>query len=185
MMVNLMLALSFALLPACGGGEFYRNAGMDFGSIQTVAVLPLVNISKDLQAHERVRDVLMTSLLASGGTYVLPPGEVARGCISAGIANPAAPTSEEVVKLCKILKIEAVVAGTVKEYGETRSGSSSANVISMSLQISEGQTGKIVWSASSTQGGIGFTERLLGGGGEAMNIVTEKAVNDILDKLFK
>jgi hypothetical protein len=177
--------LSLAFLSACASADFYRNPNMDFGSIQTVAVMPLMNIAKDLQANDRVRDVFITSLLATGSMYVLPPGEVARGASSAGMVNPASPTSDEVVKLCKILKVDAVITGTVKEYGETRSGSSSANLISMSMQMSEGQTGKVVWSATSTQGGITFSDRLLGGGGEAMNVVTEKAVNDILNKLFK
>jgi hypothetical protein len=42
-----------------------------------------------------------------------------------------------------------------------------------------------VWAASSTQGGIGFGDRMLGGGGRPLNDVTEAAVNELLDKLFK
>jgi hypothetical protein len=49
----------------------------------------------------------------------------------------------------------------------------------------ETQTGKIVWTASSTQGGIGILDRLFGGGGQPMNKVTEKAINDLINKLFK
>ena len=40
-------------------------------------------------------------------------------------------------------------------------------------------------SASSTKGGITFGDRLLGRGGEPMNVVTEKAVDEIIDKPFK
>ena len=57
-------------------------------------------------------------------------------------------------------------------------------MVSVSFKMMEGQNGKIVWSASSTRGGVGFKDRLLGGGGEPMNVITEKAVNDILNKLF-
>jgi hypothetical protein len=53
------------------------------------------------------------------------------------------------------------------------------------MQMIETQTGRVVWAASSTKGGITFGDRLLGGGGEPMNVVTEKAVDDIIDKLFK
>jgi len=35
------------------------------------------------------------------------------------------------------------------------------------------------------EGGINLGDRLFGGGGEPMNVVTEKAVDDIIDKLFK
>jgi hypothetical protein len=40
-------------------------------------------------------------------------------------------------------------------------------------------------AASSTKGGITFGDRLLGGGGEPMNVVNEEVVDEIIDKLFK
>ena len=49
----------------------------------------------------------------------------------------------------------------------------------------EARTGKVVWTASSTKGGVSALDRLFGGGGKPMNDVTEKAVNDILNKFFK
>jgi len=184
-----MMALVLILLSACGGvgggGGSFRNAEFDFGSIQTVGIMPLVNLSKDAQSGDRIRDVFITSLLATGGMYVIPPGETARGIISVGVSYPTQPTPEETVKLCKMLKIDGLLVGAVREYGEVRSGSAVANIISISMQMFEGQTGKVVWSASSTQGGIGVTDRLFGGGGESMNVVTEKAVNELIDKLFK
>jgi len=73
----------------------------------------------------------------------------------------------------------------VREYGEVRSGTTSANIISLSLQMIETQTGKVVWTASSTKGGISIWDRLFGGGGQPMNVITEKAVNDLINKLFK
>jgi len=183
---RLILVLTLALISGCAGGsDYFRNSEMDFGSLQTVGVMPLANLSKDAQAGDRVRDVFTTSLLATGGMYAIPPGELARGITAAGIANPTAPSPEEVVKLCKQLKIDGVIAGTVREYGEVRTASIGANVISMSLQLFEGQTGKVVWSAATTQGGIGLSDRFFGGGGESMNVVTEKAVNELINKLFQ
>ena len=157
---------------------------MDFGSIQTVEVLPFANLSRDNAAGDRVRDVFITSLLATGAVYVVPVGEVNRGIIRAGIANPAAPSTDEVVKLGSFIKADAVLMGTLKEYGEVRSGSSVGSIISLSLQMVETQTGRVVWSGSTTKGGIGVTDRLFGGGGEPMNTITEKAVDDIINKLL-
>lgn len=162
----------------------YRDENMDFGAIRTVAIMPLLNLSRENAAGERVRDVFTTSLLATGGVYVIPVGEVARGMLRAGIAMPNAPSTEEIVKLGGFIKADAVITGTVREYGEVRSGSAIANTISLSMQMFETQTGKAVWSASTTQGGIGVTDRLFGGGGEPMNKITEKAVDDIINKLF-
>ena len=158
---------------------------MDFGSIQTIAVMPFLNLSKETMAGERVRDVFINKLLATGAVYVLPIGEVARGIARTEVQNPAAPSQEEVVKLSGVIKVQAVITGVVKEYGEVRSGTSSANIISVSLQMLEGTTGKVVWTASTTKGGITIWDRLFGGGGRPMNDITDKAIDDLINKLFK
>jgi len=178
-------ALLLVLFTGCAaGGRSYHDKAMDFASIRTVAVLPFQNLTTTLSAHERVRDVFSNMLLSTGALYVLPAGEVQRGIVRAGLSNPSTPSKEEVVALGKALAVEAVITGVLKEYGETRAGNSTGNLISLSVEMIETQTGKVVWSASSTQGGVGFGDRLLGGGGEPMNIVTEDAVRDLLAKLF-
>ncbi len=168
-----------------GGGDTFRDQNMDFGSLQSVVVMPFMNVSKDQLAGDRVRDVFVIRLLATGGLYVVPTGEVMKAINAIGISNPGAPTNEEMAKLGTALKVQGVFTGMVREYGEIRSGSSVANAISLSLQLSEAQTGRIVWSASSTKGGIGMKDRLLGGGGDPMNDITVKAVNDLIDKLYQ
>jgi hypothetical protein len=174
------------VLAGCAGkGDIYRDPNMDFGAVQTVAVLPFSNLTRDSLAADRVRDVFINKLLSTGAVYVVPTGEVARGEAMAEIQNPFSPSPAEIVKLGPIIKCQAVIIGVVKEYGEVRSGTTSDNLISLSLQMIETQTGKIVWTASTTKGGITTWDRLFGGGGQAMNDVTEKAVNDLVNKLFK
>jgi hypothetical protein len=172
--------------PVCTAqvSDVYRDQRMDFGSIQTVAVVPFSNLARDQVVAERVRDVFINRLLSTEAVYVLPVGEVARGIAKLELQNPSAPTPEEVVKLGALLKADAVITGVVREYGEVRSGSTSANVISMSIQFIEAGTGKIVWSASSTKGGVSFWNRLIGGGGQPLNKVTEEAVDALFDKLL-
>lgn len=165
--------------------EIYRDSNMDFGAIQSIAVMPFVSLARDNIAAERVRDVFINDLLATGAVYVVPVGEVARGVSRSEIPNPAAPSPEEVLKLSNIIKVQAVITGVLKEYGEVRSGTTAANVISVSLQMMEAQTGKVVWSASTTRGGISVWDRLFGGGGQPMDKVTRKAVEDLINKLFK
>lgn len=179
-------AIALSCLTSCshGGGNFH-DAKMDFGSVQSVAVMPFVNLTRETGAAERVRNVFTTMLLSSGVLYVIPPGEVARGISRAGITEPTAPSPEEVVKFAGIVKVDAVITGVVREYGEVRSGITAANIVSFSAQMQESQTGKVVWSAATTRGGVSFWDRLLGGGGRPMNEVTEKAVDDVLDKLLK
>ncbi len=180
-----LIALLCFAVGACAGSAKYRDPNMDFGSVQKVAVLPFTNLSKEEKAAERVRDVFMNSLLATGGLYLLPPGEVARGISRAQVENRTSPTQEEVKKLGTILGVDSVITGVVREYGEVRSGSASANLVSVSLQMFEVKTGKVVWAASSTKGGVTTVDRLFGGGGKPMNDVTEEAAIDLINKLYR
>jgi hypothetical protein len=164
--------------------DVYKDPNMDFATIQTVAVMPFANLARDQIVADRVRDVFINRLLSSEAVYVLPVGEVARGMGKVELMNPMAPTPEEVVKLGAFLKADAVITGVVREYGEVRSGTTTANIISMSIQMMEAQSGKIVWSGSSTKGGISFMNRLFGGGGQPVNVVTEQAVDALFDKLL-
>ena len=163
----------------------YIDPNMDFGTVKSIAVMPLVSLAKDPIVAERVRDVFINKLLATGAVYVLPVGEVARGAARAEIQNPSTPSSEEAVKLGNIIKVQAIITGEVMEYGEVRSGTAASNIVSVSLQMMETQTGKVVWSASSAKGGINIWDRLFGGGGQPMTTVTVKAVNDLINKLLK
>lgn len=186
---NLLAAFVVCLLAlhasACAVRDVYKDTTMDFGLIQTVAVMPFVNLTKEPAAADRVRDVFMTMLLARSGLYVLPPGEISRGIMKTGIANPGAPSSEDAVKLGSVVKADVIVTGVVREYGELRSATTLANAVSMSVEMVETQTGRVIWAASSTRGGVGVLDRMFGGGGEPMNEVSEEAVNELLHKLFR
>ena len=164
--------------------DVYRDPNMDFGSIKTVAVLPFTNLARDQVVAERVRDVFINRLLSTEAVYVLPVGEVARGISKAEILNPSAPSPDEIIKLATLVKADAVITGVVREYGEVRSGTTTANIISMSIQLIEAGTGKVVWSGSTTKGGITFWNRLFGGGGQPVNQVTEEAIDALFDKLL-
>jgi len=183
--------LTFLLMTvfACSRGRTdsttYIDPNMDFGTIKSVAVMPFLSLAKDPVVAERVRDVFINRLLATGAVYVVPVGEVARGIVRAELQNPSVPSPEEAVKLGGLIKVQALITGTVREYGEVRSGTAASNIISVSVQMIETETGKVVWTASSTRGGVNIWDRLFGGGGTPMNKVTEKAVNDLISRLLK
>ncbi|MBI4699515.1 MAG: DUF799 family lipoprotein [Nitrospirae bacterium] len=183
--IILLLFIVFLMSCATAKDTSYHDPNMDFAAIKTVAVMPFENFSRDNLAADRVRDVFINMLLSTGEVYVIPTGEVSRGVVLVGITNPSAPSAEEIVKFTGIVKADAVITGAVKEYETVRSGTTSANVISMSLIMLEARTGKIVWTASSTKGGINTLDRLFGGGGEPMNDITEKAVNELINTFFK
>jgi len=182
--LKVVLFALLILLEGCAKDAYFEPE-MDFGSLQAVAVLPFKNLTSDKDAAERVRDTFMSMLLSTGALYVLPAGEVARGIARTGTAPPEEPSSEQIKKLGNVLEVDIVITGVLREYGVVRSGAISANVVSLSLQMIEVSSGRVVWSASSTKGGVTARDRLLGGGGEPMNSVTEQVIHDLLDKLFE
>ncbi len=187
-LLNNWLTCCLLLLAGCGTVATppdYTSQQMDFSAVRTVAVMPFQNLTADDQASERVRDAFMGMLLATEAIYVLPPGEVARGINRANLRIPEIPSVEDVIKLKALLKVDAVITGVLREYGQVRSGAAEANLVSLSLQMSETETGTIIWSAESTRGGVSMSDRLLGSGGQPMNTITMQVVNDLLDQLFE
>ena len=90
------------------------------------------------------------------------------------------------MKLCQMLKVDAVITGVLNEYGEVRTSSATAHVVALSLQMQEASTAKVVWAGTSSKGGVGWGARLLGStGGRPRPHVTEQVVDDLLDQLFK
>jgi hypothetical protein len=182
----LLLPLLLAFTGSCARSHPYHDRNMDFGSIRTVVVVPFWNLSSNQQAADRVRDVFANALLATQAVYVVPNGEVARAVSRLGLSSATSPTVDEVMKIGSLLKADAVITGVVREYGEVRAGTATSNVVSVSVQLIEAGTGKVVWSGSSTRGGVTWAARLLGTtGGDPMNAVTEQAVDDLLKQLFQ
>jgi len=185
-----VLLLSMPLLAAAcsqhrGSQTTFFDPNMDFGLIQSVVVLPFDNLTNSAKAGETARDIFMTTLQAKVDLYVVPPGEIHRAISRTQPENPKVPTEEEVVKLAANLEADVVITGTVLEYGQIRSGSASSNVCSLSVKMFEGQTGRVVWSASATRGGVSAGDRLVGSGGQPMNVVVSKAVDDLVDRLVQ
>ena len=183
-MIRKILLICFLIsLAGCGANTgVYHDKNMDFGSIHTLAILPIRSLQGS--GSEMLRDDLMNSLLATGAFYVIPSGEVAHGIAVSNMQDPTIPTTLQVQAFCKAEKADAVITGTISEYGQVRNGTSDANVIAVSLQMMEGQTGRVVWSADVSLGGITVLDRFFGGGAEPMNAITQKAVNDLIKKLF-
>ena len=58
-------------------------------------------------------------------------------------------------------------------------------MVSLSVQMLEAESGRVVWSASASAGGVSASDRVFGGGGRPMDDVTRSAVDKLLDRLFR
>jgi nitrogen regulatory protein PII len=118
-----------------GMNSTYRDPEIDLSLVQTVAVLPFDNLTSDDKAGERVRDVFSTMMQATGAVYVVPPGEVAKALGRARVQKFDEPTPEEVTAVGSAVKADVVITGVVREYGQVRSGNSTANAIAVGVKL--------------------------------------------------
>lgn len=153
----------------------FLHPDFDFGFVQRVAVLPIDNLSSDLQAGERTTRILITELLSSGALDVVEPGEV-RAAMSALRMTATEPTAEQVTSLGESLGTQAVIVGSVAQSEIVRSGTVAVPTVTLDLRMLETETGAAVWAATHTEQGSGGRAKWLGTGVEPISQTTRRCV---------
>jgi hypothetical protein len=177
--------LAAAMLAAgCAHPVRFVNPAGDLGVVRTVAVLTFENLAADKIAAERVQKIFTTELLALGAFEVVEPGEVAR-TLKREQVDPAKIVPEEVKKLGKALKSQALFLGSVLEYEEGRSTSTPSPQVTIQLRLLDTETGTTLWSVSRTSSGPTATARLFGLGGKTAIEVTQEMIREELGRLVR
>lgn len=165
------------------GSTEFTNPAIDFSFVERVAVLPFENLSADRQAGLRATRLMITELLASGAVDVVEPGEV-EGALARLGGSRTRPNTEEIVILGQALGVQAVVVGTVAQSDILRSGAVGIPVVTLDTQMVEAETGAIIWAATHTEKGKGFSARVLGTGGQPISETTRLCVQTLLASLL-
>jgi len=184
-LTTLVLGVAFDL--ACSGKmktTQFSNPRFDFGFVEKIAVLPLENLSTDLQAGERTTRILITELLSSGAVDVVEPGEV-RAALGRIPGSHTTPTTEQVIKLGELLGVQAVITGSVTQSEMVRSGTISVPTVTLDLHMLETETGAPVWAATHTDRGSGVSTKILGTGVEPIAKTTRRCVRKTIRTLVK
>ncbi len=175
--------LALAVMAACAHRPArYVNPSSDLGVVKTVAVIPFENLTGDKLASERVQKIFTTELLSLGAFEVVEPGEVLR-TLRAGGSDPAALTLDDVKKLGKALRAQALFLGVVVEYDEGRGGGTPTPQVTLQLRLLDTETATTVWSVSRTSSGATVTARLFGLGGKSASIVAQEIIREELSRL--
>lgn len=185
-----ILALGLLLATACGSTletTRFTNPDFDFSFVERVAVLPFDNLSGDRQAGHRAARITVTALLATGAVDVVEIGEVEAALVRLGVQPQRAVvlSSDQVVALGREVGAQAVLAGTVTESSNHRSGAVSMPVVTIDLHLIETETGVTVWAVTRTEKGSTFSARVLGAGGEAISDTTRRCVGELLETLIQ
>jgi len=178
--------------------KVYVNPNINFRFIKRVAVLPFENFAQDRFADKKVRDVFVTTLLASEVVDVPELGEVLLVMNTIGIASgqgqsefgPPNPQStsnisiETAKALGQALGVQGIILGSVEEYSIIRGASGSYPEISITMRMIDPKTGSIIWAVSHTEKGRLFLPSILGIGEETLSETLFKALKNIVDTLF-
>jgi hypothetical protein len=176
------------LFTGCGGKTtplYYISQDIDFSFIKRVAVLPLDNLTNDKFAHDAVRQVVISELLASGLVEVVCPGDVIATLETLKIKAGQSPSAEQIKAIGKALKVQAVILGAVNKFGEIREGNVSAPEITITLMMADTTSGSIIWSVTKTRGGADFWTKHFGAKAETMSEAVLKVVRDSIHTLYK
>ena len=159
--------------------SFLRD-NIDLGYVRTIAVLPILNNSKDEFAPERVRDVLVTQILAMGLFDVVDKGMV-DGMLLEEAIDPTKPFDRQIIKrIGQRLHVQAVMVGTVDFASETRRGSIVYPELTVTIRLLEVESGVIIWQASGHGSGDSLLRRLFG----QANIDSYKTTLDLITSLL-
>ena len=158
-----IIPLIFVISGCRGSAPVYHiSEDIDFSFYKRVAVMPFDNLTNEKFAGEIVRQVVISELLASGLVDVVLPGDVQRILDELDIKSTSSITTEQVTDIGKTLGVEAVIMGSVEEYGEVKMGNITVPQVTISLMMIDTGSCSIVWSVMQSRGGASFMARYFG-----------------------
>ena len=180
-------AIVLLLLAACSSGSQqtrYLHKNADLGAIGKVAVLPFESLTSEKVPADKVQKIFYVELLSLEVFDVAEPGQVTKVLRASGASiDQLGPA--EIQKIGKELGVDGVFTGTVVDFGEARSGPTSAPEVTLQLRLIETHSGTTIWSASQSRSGNGVSTRLFGVGGESLTQVARRIVRAELSTLLK
>jgi hypothetical protein len=176
------------MLVGCGGkftSEEYLRAEVDFDSISRVAVLPFINHTDDKYAHQRVRNVAITQLLALGVADVVDRG-IVDSVLFEEVIDPGQPIDLiNLKRLGQRLGVQAFLLGSVDMVVSRGSSSSSYPQLALTLRLLEAQSAAIIWQSSAHWTSESFLGKIFGIAPTDSYHINIELLNEMLKSLGK
>ncbi|WP_022853155.1 GNA1162 family protein [Thermodesulfatator atlanticus] len=181
----LLICLIF-LVTSCGAPlvqKSYLRPGVDVSYIKKIAVLKFQNNSQNKYAAERLRNIVITEILAKGIFDVVDKSLVDMVLMEEIVGEEGAYNKATLRRIARKLGVQAVLTGSVDAYDIERTGTYSYPVVGLSLTLIDGSTGEIVWQASGTASGYSTWGRIFGTKGKDLTELSFELVQRLLDTL--
>ena len=185
-------ALAVAALAGCAARKaVYLNQQANFGAVETVALLPLDNFTSDVNAPEKVGQILTIELLAADAFRLVDTGETKAALGRAGVVLTGNAVqlinemnAEQIRSVGEAIGAQALLMGTVREMGVDRSAGVPAPQVSLQFRLVDCASGDTIWSSVVSRSGAGAGARLFGVGGKSVNKAIQEMIREALGTLI-
>lgn len=182
--VLLPAAVFLILVSGCSTGtKQYIRPDVDPGKISRIAILPLMNYTRNNFSDEKIGSLLIIDLLARGKN-VVEPGEVINALRELRIRSAGPLSAEEIQNIGELLEVEALITGSVSAFEMKKGISVTYPEVSVYLSMYDAATGDIIWSVWHTTGGAGFWARHFGAEDTTLDETARNVVKQAVDTLF-
>ncbi len=161
----IILALLLGLVTSCATRQkidYFIREGVDPSYIKRVAVLKLENNTQESFAAERIRNIVITEILALGLFDVVDKALVDMVLEEEAISEKVLLDKAALRRLAKKLGVQGLITGSVDTYEIVREGTYNYPVIAITLRLVDGATGEVIWQASGNINGYSTVGRLFG-----------------------
>ncbi|MDL2123309.1 MAG: penicillin-binding protein activator LpoB [Deltaproteobacteria bacterium] len=179
-----LILLFFLFSLGCKGPMTYINPSVDFSYIKRVAIAPIINLTNDKFAGEKVVNVVATEILRRGVFDVVEFGEVSKVLREEGMKPDNLVSKQLAARAGKRLNIEAILIGSVMQYGVSNIGGSSFPEVSISLKLVDVNSYTILWEATHNIKGASILDQLFGIRKDSIEDLCKDVVEEMIDTLF-
>lgn len=192
--ITLLVVLIAVVTTGCGAAKkaVYLNQQANFGAVETVALMPLDNFTSDVNAPEKVSQILTIELLSADAFQLLDTGQTRAALQAVGFefTGPAVSlinelSADQVRQVGEALGAQALLMGTVRELGVDRSAGVPAPQVSLQFRLVDTASGETIWSSVVSRSGAGAGARLFGVGGKSVNKAIQEMVREALTTLIR
>jgi TolB-like protein len=146
-------AIVAASLTGCASNPQYFRSDLNLDEPATLAVMPLVNLSKYDEAGAVVMNSLLIQLLDKGFFQIVDPGLVDHAVLERRIRFTDRLPLATMQDLGDTLNAEYMLLGTVNEFDMITDRTETVPLVSISLRIVRSESGTIFWAATHTRRG--------------------------------
>lgn len=161
---------------------YYVRPHAATSGMKKIAVLPFRNLSGDMHAGERVRNVVIIELL-SRGFDIIEPGEITSVLRELDIRSLDSISAANIQDIGETTGVDGVLKGTVDTFQMSRGIAVSYPEVTINLTLLDAKSGKITWYVWNTAGGAGFWTRHFGAEQDTLDDTTRQVVKKAFDTL--